>query len=358
MATDDKSSSSSRLELLLDKARAAKAKKSGTGSLTEEELKRRRRKLAKLAAVLAVLAAIIIVLILRATGDSPLPGIPSQLPHYVSNIYGTAGPMGVAVSPSGDRIYVSESEGRRFVRVYDNSGEEVDALRPPGHRGKWRLPVYLAVNPLTGDVYVSDRLREVVDVYDDDGEYLRAMRPEGRLGKGANPLGLAFAPEGDLYMTDVGGGRRNHRVLVFGSGEKPLRKIGAPGAFWFPNGLAVDDDGNAYVADSNNGRLGIFDPDGKPLASIQRGVGDGDLGLPRGVAIDGDDRLFVVDTTAHVIKVYEIGDEGGVPAYVGSFGGEGIEDGTFLYPNGIATDGDGRIYVTDRENGRVQVWAY
>lgn len=328
---------------------------SASAALDEKARKRRRRK----AAVLLLIAAVVAFLVIRGIGcEDAIPGLRAELPHYDSSIYGVAQPMGVAVSPDGDRVYVTESAGRRLVRVYDSSGDQVDTLKPPGHEGEWRLPVYVAVNPLTGDVYVSDRLREVVDVYDENGEYRRAFEPDGDLGKGANPLGLAFDEEGDLYMTDVDGGRRSHRVLVFGDDEEPLREIGSPGSFWFPNGLAVDSNGDVYVGDSNNGRLAILDPDGKPLASIRRGVGDGDLGLPRGVAIDGDDRLFVVDTTTHAVKVYEIGGEAEVPAYVGSFGVEGFADGTFQYPNGIAVDGEGRIYVTDRENNRVQIWTY
>jgi DNA-binding beta-propeller fold protein YncE len=332
--------------------------KAGAGKrLTEKaEAEKTRKRRQRKAAVLLLLAAIIAYLVYRAlTGSTSLPGIEAQLPHYESSIYGVTQPMGVAVSPDGDRVYVTESEGPRLVRVYDSSGEEVDALKPPGH-GEWRLPVYVAVSPLSEDVYVSDRLREVVDVYDEKGDYVRSLRPEGD-GKGANPLGLAFDEEGKLYMSDVAGGREAHRVLVFdGDDEEPTREIGA-GSFWFPNGLAVDSRGDVYVSDSNNGRLGIFDPDGKPLASIRRGVGDGDLGLPRGVALD-DDRLFVVDTTTHAVKVYEIGDEAEVPTYIGSFGVEGFADGTFQYPNGIAIGGDGSIYVTDRENNRVQVWTY
>jgi len=327
--------------------------------LTEEERKRRRRKIAALAGILVVLAIIIYMIIRALSGSSPLPSIPSELPHYVSDIYGTDQPMGVAVSPSGGRIYVTESEGPRLVRIYDSSGHQLGTLKPPGHNQAWHLPVYVAVSPRTEDVYVSDRLRQDVDVYSPTGKYLGALRPTGHLGKGAQPLGLAFGSEGDLYMTDVGGPRQDHRVLVFGSsGKELLRKVGSPGTFWFPNGLALDGKGDLYVADSNDGRLEIFNPAGKPAVSIERGVGEGDLGLPRGVAIDGN-RLFVVDTTAQVVKVYRLpGQVTEVPAYIGSFGGEGIGDGQFQYPNGIAIDHNGRIYVTDRVNGRVQVWEY
>ena len=37
---------------------------------------------------------------------------------------------------------------------------------------------------------------------------------------------------------------------------------------------------------------------------------------------------------------------------------EGVSNGTFQYPNGIAVDGRGRVYVTDGGNDRVQVWSY
>lgn len=341
-------------EPLLDRGAGGSADR-----LAAEERKRRRRKIAALATILAVLAIIVFLIIRALSGGSPLPSIPSELPHHVSDIYGTVQPMGVAVSPSGGRIYVTESEGSRLVRVYDSSGRQIGALKPPGRDAVRRLPVYVAVSPRTEDVYVSDRLREDVDVYSPNGSYLRALRPTGSLAKGAKPLGLAFGPEGQLYMTDVGGARRDQRILAFaGSGTAPERRIGSPGAFWFPNGLALDSKGDLYVADSNDGRLAIFSPGGKLVSSIARGVGEGDVGLPRGVAIDGG-RLFVVDTTAQAVKVYRIpGKATEVPRYVGSFGGEGIGDGQFEYPNGIAVDRSGRIYVTDRENGRVQVWEY
>lgn len=339
--------------------------------LSEEERKRKRRKARLVLAILLIVAAIVVILIFRAcTGRPPIPGLLApQLPHYASSIYGTSRPVGVAVSPSGERVYVTESDGRRLVRVFNSSGNQVDVLKPRGHTGQWRSPVYVAVDPLTDDVYVSDRLRATVDIYTATGAYRGTFRPLAKKlhrrksrtivkwhrMRGLAPLGLAFDRQGNLYMTNVRG--RFHQVLIFGRDRKLIRKLGNRRQFSFPNAVAIDGRADLYVSDSNHGRLAIFDPNGKAVASIRRGVGEGDLGLPRGVAIDGDGRLYVVDATSHIVKVYRIDSKGEkVPGYIGSFGQEGRRNGMFEYPNAVAVDGRGWIYVTDRENGRVQIW--
>ena len=150
-----------------------------------------------------------------------------------------------------------------------------------------------------------------------------------------------------------------HRVLVFGRDGALVRTLGAGGRLSFPNGIAIAPSGAVHVSDSNNGRLVIFDQAGKLVATVNRGVGQGDLGLPRGTAIDTKNRLYVVDTSAHEVKVYRIAPgKAALPTFIGTFGQEGQLDGTFEYPNGVATDSSSRVYVTDRENNRVQVWSY
>ena len=134
--------------------------------------------------------------------------------------------------------------------------------------------------------------------------------------------------------------------------------MGKPGQLSSPNGIVVDQQGNIEISDSNNGRLVVFSPYGKMLAEISPGVGEGDLGLPRGAAVDDAGRLFVADTTDHQVRLYLIADSKATPTYIGSFGDEGQTDGKFEYPNGVATDKRAHIYVTDRENNRVQVWGY
>ena len=332
------------------------------GTEVEQEEERRRRKLLLLLLLFVAIAAVATYLILRATGSSTsdLPGIGStELPTYQFSFYGVARPLGVAVNRAGDRVYVTESDGPRLVHVYDRDGKHLGTLGPPTKSsGLAHVPVYVAVDPVNDDVYVSDRITQSVYVYNARGAYKRTFQPSRtEIGGGWQPLGLAFDAEGRLYVTDVSGPA--NRILSFDRAGGLLRIFGASAHLSFPNGLAVDGLGNVYVADSNNGRVVVFDRTGRLVAGVGQGAGAERFGLPRGVALDGKNRLFVVDTTDQSVQVLKVPGSGTpLPELIGGFGQEGSVEGAFEYPNGDAVDGSGRVYVTDRENNRVQVWSY
>ena len=69
-------------------------------------------------------------------------------------------PLGVAVSPKGDRIYATQSGGARSTIVLDRSGQPIGELVPPNTVPGGRLPLYMAVDA-SGSVYISDRLRKL-----------------------------------------------------------------------------------------------------------------------------------------------------------------------------------------------------
>jgi DNA-binding beta-propeller fold protein YncE len=322
---------------------------------------RRRRKLALFLVLLVVLGGFAAVFGWYLHTRKPLSELPglanSKLPHYQFSVYGVSQPLGVAVTATGDRIYATQSDGARTVLIYDRSGKKLGALVPPASTGKAHTPVYVAVNPTNGEVYVSDRFTNKVYAYSGKGTYLREVLPTGLPNKTWSPLGLAFGTDGTLYATDVTG--KAHSVLVISPANKVVRVMGQSDHLLFPNCLSVDKQGNVFVSDSNNGRIAVFGANGSLLTTVGRGVGEGDLGLPRGMALDDSGRLFVVDTTDHMVRVFKVGTNlSRPPTFLGSFGTGGQLDGTFRFPNGAAADSRGRIYVTDRDNNRVQVWSY
>ena len=89
---------------------------------------------------------------------------------------------------------------------------------------------------------------------------------------------------------------------------------------------------------------------------LEQETAESSLSLPRGLAIDRRDRLHVVDAVGQNVKVYDV--SGPEPEFNFAFGNWGLGDGQFNYPNDIALDSSGRIYIADRENNRIQVWAY
>ena len=331
-----------------------------TAAVTTKMTKRTKAKIATLVIIMIIFGLIFGWYLFNRKPLTELPGLSqNKMPNYKFSIYGVSHPLGVAATATGDRIYVTQSGGKRVVQIFDRAGKATGILQPPASTGPTHLPMYVAINPTTQDVYVSDRTTAAIYIYDANGKYLRTFAPKGNMGGKWNPLGLAFAPDGTLYVTDVRGeSAETHRVVAFGPDGTLQRSIGAPGTLSFPNGVVVDAQGNIKVTDSNNGRLVIFDPAGKQLGTISRGVGEGDLGLPRGAAVDDSGRLFVADTSDHQVRVYLIEKGKATPSYIGSFGEEGQLDGLFEYPNGVATDKRSHVYVTDRENNRVQVWGY
>ena len=280
----------------------------------------------------------------------PAPAVAQAFkPHYLFSIYGVDRPLGIALSPDGRYIYVTESAGERLIKVFDREGQFIRSFAVPDTRPAERAPVYVAVDSY-GRVYVTDRRRFALYVFDADGNLLRVFSPpQGE--EFWTPLGVNVVND-EILVTEVT--REQHRVMVFDLEGRLKTVFGREGRengeFWFPNAVVRDEEGNFYVSDGNNGRLQVLDPEGNFLYAL-RG-----LNLPRGLAIDTEKRLFLVDAVAHQVRVFSLASQPIVALY--EFGDIGMGDGEFRYPNDIAVDLTGRLYITDRENNRIQVWSY
>lgn len=382
-----------------------------------DEKKRRRRLLALLIFLLLLLLAFSSLFCRYLQQPAPLPEIilPSTVhypPHYLFSIYGVDKPVGVTLSPEGDRLYVAETGGERTIRIFDTEGAPIAMFAPPRTRPGERSPVYLETDK-DGRIFVTDRLQHAIYIFGSDGSYLDMLiSPDlslssyvddrvGGLLLGSTyvynifqdnvyyqpfgqeettlpapdkmikwaPLGLHIDEENNLFVTDVTEGK--NRVLEFALPDEPILvswegiqllqsdfgKSGQNrGQFLFPNDVAADSQGRIYISDGNNGRISVWDKDKNFLFNFSGGTAEGALSLPRGIFIDYLDRLFVVDAVGQDVKVYDVSGE--EPAFLYAFGDWGIDDGLFNYPNDIVVAKDGLLYIVDRENDRIQVWSY
>ena len=329
---------------------------------TAEAPPERRRRRVVVLVVLLLMALVLLGLVIwyllfrqPITDILPIPNVTNP-PGYQLSLYELNKPLAVAVTGDGSRIIVTQGSGDRAMVMLDASGNQLATLVPPTAVAISATQLYVAINPISGDIYATDRANGAIFRYSNSGEYVDRFTPSPAL-VGWQPLGIAFDAAGNLYVTDVGGA--SQRVHMFGPDGALVRDFGFTDGLNFPNGIAVDSNGNVYVADSNNGRLIAFDSTGARLGVVPRGAGAGDLGMPRGVAIDGKGRVHVVDAVGHLVQIYRAIQAGDVsPLYLTSFGREGILDGAFEFPNGIAVDARGRVYVADWNNDRIQIWSY
>ncbi len=261
------------------------------------------------------------------------------------------GPAGVAIDPTTGDIYVTDTENHR-VQKFDADGTFLAKWGTEGTGdGQFGYPEAVAVDPTTGDVYIADSWNHRVQKFDADGTFLTTW---GTIGFGDGqfvlPQGVAVNPTTrDVYVTADG------RVQKFDTDGTFLTSWGTPGTsngpLGIPFGVAVDPTtGDVYVTDALNGRVQKFDADGTFLTRWgTSGSANSQFDAPFGVAVDpttGD--VYVTDLNLNRVQRFDA--EG---TFLTKWG-----IGRFSSPFGVAVDGEGDVYVADIENARVQEFGY
>jgi sugar lactone lactonase YvrE len=275
-------------------------------------------------------------------GGDPLKG------HYFMDE-----PHGLVVDSKG-KLYVADSKvGAIFI--IDPETRDTEMIKN-GKDATFALITGLAIDD-ADRLFVSDPGNHNILIFGPNHKAQAAIR-EGL----SEPAGMAIDLENRfLYVADVA----LDQVLVYDADTFALlRRIGTggkdhslttPGDFAKPTGVAVDKDGNLYVADMLNARIEIFDADGHFIRTFgKRGDGPGYFAMPKGVAIDCDGHIWVTDAMQNRVQIYT--QEGQLLMYMGLL--QGILPGMFSGVQYITIDKSNRVFTSEVFPGRVQEFRY
>jgi len=297
-------------------------------------------------------------------------------------------PAGVAVDNSGT-LYVADYQNTMIRRVATATatvttlaGSSYGFADGSASTAQFGGPTGVAFDG-NGNLYVADpnnqRIRKVV-IATGAVSTLAGNGTAGNvdgIGTAAQftyPIGVAADGAGNLYVTDQGSHYIRKIVLatravttLAGSGTRGYADgIGSAALFSSPHGIAADGNGNLYVGDFNNHRIRRIVVATGAVSTI---AGTGAVGMvdgagssaqfygPTGVACDAVGNVYIADAYNNRIRKISAA-TGDVTTLAGS-GTAGTADGTgaaaqFNFPNGVAVDANGAVYVSDAQNNRLR----
>ncbi|MES2371235.1 MAG: LamG-like jellyroll fold domain-containing protein [Bacteroidota bacterium] len=251
-----------------------------------------------------------------------------------------------------------------------------------GSKASFNRPGGIGVDKL-GNVYVADVFNHKIRKITASGA-VTTLAGNGHQGyvddaKGLSaefdfPVDVAVDDAGNVYVIDEGNNKirkvlPNGAVSTFaGSGAVGAQdnRVGVLASFNQPNGIAVDQKGNVYVADQLNHKIRKITAAGVVTTFAgngQAGSNDNTVGIlagfnnPRGVAVDRIGNVYVGDVGNQ--KIRKITQTGAVSTLSGS-GVPGSHDNAngslaeFYFPDGTAIDSLGNLYVADGLNNKIR----
>ena len=306
-------------------------------------------------------------------------------------------PQGVAVD-SGGSLYIGENGAGRVRKVWPGGIiTTVAGTGSYGFSGDGGAATEAQLSHLSGlaldsahNLYIADygnsRIRMVsfgglITTIAGDGSNIPLYTGDGGLATAAQlnlPSGVAVDMDGNLYIADAG----DHRVrrvsaggfiaTVAGNGVVGYSGDGGPATnaqLDAPAFVAVDNAGNLFIADTYNNRVRKVSLTGIITTVAGNGVqgysGDGGLATsaslnwPEGVAVDGAGNLYIADRGNN--RVRWVSPTGIITTVAGTgalgYSGDGglATSAQLNGPYGLAIDSAGNIYVADSGNGAVRL---
>ena len=205
----------------------------------------------------------------------------------------------LAVDTQGN-VYVIDLKNVR-IQKFDSNGNYLTHWGTEGEReGQFKHPFDIAIDK-QNNIYVSDVGNNTIQKFDEMGRFLLRWGKQGyNDGEFSDVYSVAIAPTGNVLVTDATG-----RIQKFASNGQFLSKINPEpidhqSAFLW--NIAVDNQGNIYVADWYGERIVKLDPEGKALAAWN----GSDAGLDgfvnmQDIAVDEQGNIYLTDGTADLV---------------------------------------------------------
>ncbi|HUR10308.1 MAG TPA: NHL repeat-containing protein [Flavitalea sp.] len=288
---------------------------------------------------------------------------------------------GVTVDSSGN-VYVADTYNHRirkidtagYVTTVAGAGLNGGFADGPGNVAMFLYPTDVAIDRL-GNIYVCDQANHKIRKID-TARNVTTMAGSTQGFANGNGAAAQFDAPGSLTVDQnlnvFVGDNRNYKVrkidptgnVTTYAGSTPgyTDGIWSSAQFNYPAGIAVDKEGNVYVADFFNYKIRKIDilRNVTTFAGTTAGTADGNattaqFSSPVAVDVDRDGNVYVADQNTHRIR--KISPAGTVITLAGT--NQGFTDGNasnaqFSTPQGITVDINGFVYVGDNENHKIR----
>lgn len=283
----------------------------------------------------------------EVSGSVTTGGCTEEYKHYGefgSDVLTT--PTGIAYDPSG-YLYVVD-RGNSRIRKFDLTGNLIFTIGSLGNNdGEFETPMDIDLDS-EGNFYVADSTR--VQKFDTNGNFMLSWNASINTG-------IAIDKSSDFLY-----GRTTIEVYKYTIGGTLIKSwsAGSSSGSWDLTDIAVDSNGDIYIADAGNRKILKYDSDGNFILEWgSLGEGDGEFYNVFGIAIDNDNNVYVVNdnqnnTATGIIQKFDSSGN-----FISKWGENGTQAGQLTYARGIVIDNDGLVYVSEKNyTNRIQVFKY